>query len=187
MAIEHNFYMDATASRHELRDTLLQTGIEFRTEPDWSVGEVAGTGAASDATILSIFDNLSHHTVRPDNGVTATRRIGFRETKKHLRRPELEGLFEHETTLCIMALLRAYPDADAYWLAYDADVPLLLRRDGRLVVSGAEVAPGGFWNPDRAPTRALVDLPHVVEPLGPWKSVPSESYKPAKRQRSRNS
>jgi hypothetical protein len=174
MALEHHFYMDTSASRHELRGALLQAGLGFQVGSEWKVPSTGGVGvgAFTEATSVSILDDLSGYTTRPDNGVIATRSVCFRDRKAYLSKPEAAGQFERQTTLGIMALLRAFPEADAYWEAYDARVPLLLRQVGRLILSEAETKPGEFWDPDHAPTRTLVDLPYVVEPLGPWEDVP---------------
>lgn len=168
MAIEHHFYMDTPASRHALRDALVRAGIGLEAAPD--LGRLSRAFGA--ATNASIVDDLSGYTLRPDNGVVATRRITFRDRKAYLSRPALSGQFERQTVLGVMALLKAYPGADAYWLAYDAERPVLLRRGGRLVLSKALTEPGRFWDTEDGPPRALVDLPHVVEPLGPWEDVP---------------
>ena len=177
MAIEHEFYMDTTASRHELRDILVQVGIGFDVAPDWEHTSNA-TSAATSATIL---DDLSYITMWPDNGVVARRRVNFRDRKSYLTMPELEGQFERQTVLGIMALLKAYPEADAYWEAYDARHPVLLRRDGRLVLSQALTEPERHWDSKRQPYRALVDLPYTVAPLGPWKDIPVKAQGPGRR------
>jgi len=179
MAIEHHFYMDTPATRHELRDALTRAGIGLEADTDLD----HTSGAYSEATNVTIVDNRGS-TLRPDNGVVATRRITFRERKAYLSRPELEGVFETQTIQGVMALLRAFQDADAYWEAYDAERPVLVRRGGRLVLAQARTGPGGFsgpdgyWGPEGSPERALVDLPYAVEPLGPWANIRVEKASP---------
>jgi len=177
MAIEHHFYMDTTASRHELLDVLIQAGLGFEAEPDWKTPNGgSGSGAFNEATSVSILDDRSTSTLRPDNGVIATQYISFRDRRAYLTRPELEGKFGQDVTLGIVALLRAYPEADAYWEGWDARIPMLLRRRGRLVLSEAKTKPHEFWDADGHPYRGLVNLPYRVEPLGPWEDVPNEAY-----------
>jgi len=166
MAIEHHFYMDTAATRHELRDALARAGVGLEADTDWK----NTSGAHSAATDVTILDDRGS-TLRPDNGVVATRRVAFRERKAYLSKPELEGAFETQTIQGIMALLRAFPDADAYWQGWDADVPMLLRKDERLVLAQAQAVLGEFWGGEGSPERALVDLPHTVEPLGPWANI----------------
>lgn len=164
MAIEHHFYMDTTASRHELRDVLMRAnlGFEVNTE-DWKAASGGmGSGAVNEATLVSILDGLSPmFSNRPETGVTPTRSIGFRDRRTDSNR------FKRDTILSIMALLRAYPEADAFWEGL-GDEPMLLRRHGRLVLSEKSARSNSFWDPKGQPNRALVDLPYVVEPLGPW-------------------
>lgn len=169
MALEHHFYMDTPASRHELRDTLVNAGIGFEADPDFENISQAST-PATHVIILDVPIDWD----RPDNGVIATRAITFRDTWAYLDRPEFEGQFDRDTTLGIVALLRAYPNADAYWLSYDAAIPTLRRRGGRLVLAQALTENGSHWDPERQPYRAMVDLPYVVEPLGPWADVPND-------------
>jgi len=175
MAIEHHLYLDTPASRHELRDTLVQAGIGLEAAPDWK----HTSGAIGAATNVTIRDDLSYYFVRPDNGVVATRNAMFRDRKRYLSKPGTEEEFEVQTVLGVMALLKAYPEADAYWLAYDAKQPVLLRRGGRLMLSQALTEPRRHWDPERQPFRALVDLPYTVEPLGPWRYVPVEEQVPS--------
>ncbi len=172
MAIEHHFYLDTAATRHELRDALAGAGVGLEADTDWK----NTSGAHSAATDVTILDDRGR-TLRPDNGVVATRRVTFRERKAYLSKPELEGVFETQTIQSVMALLKAFPDADAYWEAYDAARPVLLRRSGLLVLAQARIGPGGFsgpggfWGEEGSLERALVDLPHTVEPLGPWANI----------------
>lgn len=172
MAIEHHFYMDTLATRHELRDVLLRVGLGLQVGPDWEVPSGGfGSGAFTEATNVSIRDDLSGYTLRPDNGVVATRCVTFRDRKAYLSKPEFAGVFERQTVEGIATLLRTVPEADAYWLAYDAEVPMLLRRRGRLVLGEALIEAGEFWVDDGGLPRALMDLPHVVDSLGPWRDV----------------
>lgn len=163
MSINHDFYLDTDASRHELRNVLMQAGLGFDAEPDdWSVpGGGFGSGAFNNATLVSFHDDLRPISRRPRAGVTPTRRIGFRYLKTDLEQ------FNRDITLSIVALLRAYPDADAFWEGWGG-VPMLLRLQGRLALSEAKTGPHEFWNADDHPYRGLVTLPYVVEPLGPW-------------------
>lgn len=164
MSIDHHFYMDTSATQHELRDVLIRAGLGFEAEEDWAVPSTGGlgSGAVNEATLVSIRD-ISSDRSRPGNGVIPTRKIGFSYRKTDLDR------FERDTTLSIVALLRAYPDADAFWDGFSyAGVPMLPRRHGRLVLSEVQTKPEQFWNVQDHPYRALVDLPYVVEPLGPW-------------------
>ena len=167
MAIEHHFFLDTPASRHELQDALVQAGIGLEAASDWK----HTSGVISAATDVTIRDDLSYSSVRPDNGVVATRNITFRDRKRYLSKPGIEKEFEIQTVLGVMTLLKAYPEAGAYWLAYDAEWPVLLRRGGHLMLSQAMTDPHEFWDLESQPFRALVDLPYTVEPLGPWKYV----------------
>ena len=178
MALEHHFYMDTTVSRHALRDTLVRAGIGFEARPDWN----HTSNAVSVATNVTVRDDLSYGSVWPDNGVVATRDFIFRDRKSYLSKPETEGEIEHQSVLGIMALLKAYPEADAYWLAYDAALPVLLRRSGRLVLSQALAEPKRHWDPERQPYRALVDLPYTVAPRGPGRYVPVKAQEPGHKQ-----
>lgn len=164
MAIEHHFYVDTTASRHELREVLMRANLGFEVnEEDWKAASGGmGSGAVNQATLISILDGLSPmFSNRPEVGVTPTRSIGFRDRRTDSNR------FHRDTTLSILALLRAYPEADAFWEGVGGE-PMLLRRHGRLVLSEAKTKPELFWDPKGQPYRALVDLPYRVEPLGPW-------------------
>ena len=75
-----------------------------------------------------------------------------------------------ESLRAMLALLKAYPEADAYLVQYDAELPALLRKSGRLVLS-EQLTDQEIWDPPR-PFFALVDLPYTIEPLGPWENVP---------------
>lgn len=164
MSIDHHLYMDTTASRHDLRDVLIRAGLGLEAEPDGIDGGTGGpcSGAFNKATLVSIHDNLLPiFRSRPGAGVTPTRSIGFNYRKTDLER------FERDITLSIAALLRAYPEADAFWEGM-GDAPMLLRRHGRLVLSEAQTGPRQFWNAQDQPYRGLFDLPYVVGPLGPW-------------------
>ena len=98
-------------------------------------------------------------------------RSNFRDCKAYLSGLGTPQDFEIDSVRGIMALLKAYPEADAYWTAYDAELPVLLRKDGRLVLSQALTENNELWDAERQPYRAMVDLPYAVEPLGPWKWV----------------
>ena len=167
MSIDHNFYMDTTATRHELRDALVEAGIGLETRPDM-VGRPDGlpdlSFAASPATSVTILDGRDYSWM-PDNGVLPTRRILFSDRGAGQE-------FEAQTTRGVVALLRAFPDADAYWTAYDAERPVLLRRRGRLVLAQAQTVGGRHWDAERQPYLALMDLPYSVESLGPWEYGP---------------
>ena len=108
----------------------------------------------------------------PDNRVLPTRRINFYDRRLYMDDPSNPMKFDKQTVQGVVALLRAFPDAGAYLEGWDARVPLLLRRGGRLVLSEQKAQPGEFWDPGRRNLQALVDLPHVVEPLGPWEYGP---------------
>ena len=167
MALEHHLYMETEASRHELRDALAHAGIGFNALPDFEHLSRARTIS----TNVTIMDDLSYRSGHLDNGISATCSITFRDKRAYLTSPEIGHQFDQEMTRGVMALLRAFPDADAYWVGWDAEVPMLLRRVGRLVLSQAQTTGNHFWDPDRQPFRALVDLPYVVEPLGPWDHI----------------
>ena len=168
MAIEHHFYIDTAAGRHELCDALVRAGIGFEVDLDWE----NTSGVSSVATNVVIRDALRDGEGRLDNGVMATCSVMFRDRKAYLSNPELEGQFEVQTVLGIMVLLKAYPEADAYWLAYDAERPMLLRQGGRLVLSQAQSELKRHWDAKHQSFCALIDLPYTVEPLGPWNYVP---------------
>jgi hypothetical protein len=86
----------------------------------------------------------------------------------HLRNDDWEA-YNTQTVRGVMALLRAFPDADAYWVALDGEYPTLLRRGGRLILSQQRTEPDDMWDSTRDPCYvALVDLPYTIEPLGPW-------------------
>jgi len=174
MSIDHNFYMDTTATRHELRDALVEAGIGLETRPDM-VGRPDGlpdlSFAASPATSVTILDGRDYSWM-PDNGVLPTRRILFNDRRLYQSDPGNPMDFETQSVQGVMVLMRAFPDAGAYLVGWDARAPMLLRRGGRLVLSEQEAQPGEFWDPGRRNLQALVDLPHVVEPLGPWEYGP---------------
>ena len=172
MAIEHHFYMDAQASRHALRDALVQAGIGLEAKPDFEYL----SSASSVATGATILDDLSRRLARPDNGVVATRSITFHDRRVYLSKPEITWPeFEAQTLQGIVALLKAFPEADAYWQAYDARRPVLLRRHGRLVLSQTWVEADKLWDIERQPGGALADLPYTIGPLGPWEYVAVEA------------
>ena len=168
MSIEHHFYMDTPASRHELRDALVQAGIGLEAKPDFEYL----SHASSVATGVTLLDDPRYRPGRFDNGVVATRSITFHDRKVYLSKPEITWPeFEAQTLQGIVALLRAYPEADAYWQAYDARLPVLLRRGGRLVLSQAWVGSDRLWDIERRANGALADLPYTVEPLRPWEYI----------------
>ena len=168
MSIEHHFYMDTPASRYELRDALVQAGIGLEAKPDFEYL----SHVSSVATGVTLLDDPRYRPGRLDNGVVATCSITFHDRKVYLSKPEMTWPeFEAQTLQGIVALLRAFPEADAYWQAYDARLPVLLRRNGRLALSQAMMEPGELLDAERQPCRALIDLPHTVEPLGPWEYV----------------
>ena len=175
MAIEHNFYMDTTATRQELRDVLVGAGIGFEAELDMADGEEGLPDlslASSPATSVTILGDLHRYAMQPDNGVVATLCVSFRDRRLYLSKPETGQDFKMQVTKGVMALLWAFLDADAYWLGWDAEKPMLLRRGGRLVLAEGQAKDNGFWDAERQPCRALVDLPYMVEPLGPWRYGP---------------
>ena len=165
MAVEHHFYMDTAATCHELRDIVVQANVGFEARPDLD----QLSRALSNATNVTLLVHDGNEWAgQPDNGVLPTRSVTFRDRKLHTSKPDAEDDFEKRSLQGILALLKAYPAADAYWEAYDARAPMLLRRNGRLVLSQAQAAPGGAWDDGRQPYRAMIDLPYTVEPLGPW-------------------
>lgn len=177
MSINHEFYMDTTATRHELRDVLVRAGLGFEARPD-STGRPHGlpdlSNATSPATVVTILHQDDYRWM-PGNGVLPTRRISFHDRRLYLDDPGNPMKFDKQTVQGVMALLHAFPDADAYLEGWDARVPLLLRRGRRLVLSEQKARPGEFWDPGRRNLQALVDLPHVVEPLGPWEYGPARA------------
>ena len=157
MAIEQDLYLDTPASRQAVRDALVDAGIGL--EADEDLGNTSG--AFSIATSVVILDDLSGFWTPRDNGVAAKCSVMFRDRRAYLSEPGFEGQYETETVLGVVALLKAFPDADAYWTALDAKIPVMLRRNGRLILAQGR----GALN---ARDLALVDLPYVLEPLGPW-------------------
>ena len=174
MSIHHHFYMDTVAARHELRDTLVGAGIGLEADADMT-GRPDGlpdlSGAVSAATSVTILDERDYSWM-PDNGVLPTRRILFNDRRLYQSDPGNPMDFETQSVQGVMVLMRAFPDAGAYLVGWDARAPMLLRRGGRLVLSEQEAQPGEFWDPGRRNLQALVDLPHVVKPLGPWEYGP---------------
>ena len=81
----------------------------------------------------------------------------------------------------VIALLKALPEADAYWVILDGLFPMLIRRKGQLILSTDMATEGEFWDPARSPSYlALVDLPYTMEPLGRhWNYIDSESFRQA--------
>ena len=80
-----------------------------------------------------------------------------------------------------MAVLKALPNADAYWQRLDGEFPMLIRRKGQLILSTDMATEGEFWDAARDPSyRAMVDLPYTMEPLGRhWTYVDNESFRQA--------
>jgi hypothetical protein len=164
MSIHHDFYLDTPASRHTLRDALVQADIGLDAAPDFEHINQVG----SMATNVTIRDDLSWRSARPDNGVMPTRIITFHFYGESGDPSHWEE-YDTQTVRGVMALLKAFPDADAYWVALDAQHPMLLRRGGHLVLSQQKSEPEYLWDPEREPCYvALVDLPYTIEPLGPW-------------------
>ena len=174
MSINHRLFMDTTATRHELRDVLVEAGLGFEARLD-STGRPHGlpdlSNATSPATVVTIL-NERDYSWMPDNGVLPTQCVSFHDRRLYQSDPSNPMKFDKQTVQGVVALLRAFPDAGAYLEGWDARVPLLLRRGGRLVLSEQKAQPGEFWDPGRRNLQALVDLPHVVEPLGPWEYGP---------------
>ncbi len=166
MSIDNRFYIDTTASRHELRDLLARADIGLEAKPDFKHLSTA----VSNSTDVTINEDLSYRTTRPDNGVRATRRVSF-----GFRKEDWDKYYT-QTVRGIMTLLKAFPEADAYWVALDGEYPMLLRRGGRLVLSQDMAVDRGLWVPARRPSYlALVDLPYTMEPLGRhWNDIPVE-------------
>ncbi|GJE69601.1 hypothetical protein [Methylorubrum podarium] len=169
MGIEQGFHLDTSASRHDLRDALVRAGIGLEALPDFE----HISQAASRATLVTIIEKDdpalgAGHRLRPDNGVLATRSVWF-----SLRDPTLSRQYNTETVRGVIALLKAYPDADAYLLLYDAAIPALLYRNGRLVLAEQLTRNNRKWDAEHQPYRALVDLPYTIAPLGPWPDVPA--------------
>jgi len=174
MALEHHFYMDTDATRQEVRDVLVGAGIGFEARPDMPGGDEGLPDlslASSPATSVTIYGNLERYSLRPDNGVLATLYVGFGDRRLYDVDPDNQMDFDEQTVQGAIALLRAFPDADAYLLGWDAQIPLLLRRGGALALSEDQTRAGEFWDPNRQALQALVDLPYRVEPLGPWPGV----------------
>ena len=167
MAIEHTLFIEIGAPRAALRDAIVGAGLGFEALEDWENLSRAKTESTS-VTIMDRDGRLSD-PARGDlwrawEGVPGRRSVSFRNRKGD------EGVyrkaFAAEAVGAVVALLRAWPHADAYMQAY-SDVPAMLRKNGRLVLS-AQLADDDLWNP-KYPCLALIDLPHVVEPLGTWR------------------
>lgn len=178
MSISHRLYVGMPATRHELRDVPVGAGIGFKASPDM-MGRARGLPdislGASAATSITIVDDLSRRTERLDNGVVARRYVSFGDRRLYMDDPDNPESFADQTIQGVMALLRAFLEANAYMLGWDAARPLLLRRGGRLVLAQAKAGPDGFWGADGSPKRALVEVPYTVEPLGPWDYVPVDA------------
>lgn len=171
MSISHRLYMDTPATRHELRDALARASIGFNANPDWK----NTSGVSSAATGVTVVDDLSRRTGRLDHGVVATRYVSFGDRRLYLDEPDNPEHFVDQTIQGVVALLRAFPEADAYMLGWDAARPLLLRRGETLVLALEHAGPDGFWGADGSAKRALVDVPYTVKPLGPWEYLPIDA------------
>lgn len=173
MAIEKRFYMNTAASRQELRDALARAQIGLEALPDFEhVSE-----AASQATIVSIIQyddpaRRGRHYIRPDNGVIATHSLCFRLRRRNL---PSDDDYNRELVLGVVALLKAFPEADAYLLLLDAEIPALLYKDGQLVLAEQLTRDSEMWDAERQPYRGLVDLPYTIAPLGPWPYIDIDS------------
>ena len=164
MGIGQRFYLDTTAPPQTLRDVVVQAGIGFEARPDFEYISIALTPA----THLGIreMDKPTYGArIRPDNGVFAKRVLTF-SAQDYMQLTE----WQSESLRAMLTILKAYPEADAYLVQYDAELPALLRKSGRLVLS-EQLTADGIWDPAR-PHLALVDLPYTIEPLGPWDDVP---------------
>ena len=173
MAIEQWFHLATAASRHDLRDALARAEIGLAALPDFE----HLSKAASAATLVSISEDDDQtrsvfRSLRPDNGVVTNRSLNFRQRDHALSRQ-----YNTESVRGVMALLKAYPDADAYLLLYDAAIPALLHKNGRLVLAQQLAQDRELWDAAHLPYRALVDLPYTIAPLGPWPDVPVEKRK----------
>ena len=164
MGIGQSFYIDTTASRQTLRDLIVQAGIGFEARPDFEYISNANTPA----THLGIreMDKPTYSVrFRTDNGVFPKRVLTF-SAQDYMLLDE----WRSESLRAMLALLKAYPEADAYLVQYDAELPALLRKSGCLVLS-EQLTDQEIWDPSR-PFLALVDLPYTIAPLGPWEDVP---------------
>ena len=172
MSVNSNFYLDAAVSRHELRDMLVRADIGLEADADYK----KNAGAVSPSTSVSIRDDLSEQSARADNGVIPTRFVGF-----HCRTKNDQDDYWTESVRGVFALLKALPEADAYWVILDGLFPALIRRKGQLVLSSDMTDDNGLWDPAGRPLYlALVDLPYTMEPLGRhWNYIDSEWFRPA--------
>jgi hypothetical protein len=167
MSINSQFFLDTPASRQTLRNVLVQADIGLNESADYrNVSGRTISGASSTSTSVSIHDDLSWRCGRLDNGVMPTRLITFQFRKKNWDE-------YHMQRVCgVMALLKAFPDADVYWSDMNAELPMLLRRGGKLVLAQREAEPGYLWDPARQPScLAMIDLPYTIAPLGPWNLI----------------
>jgi hypothetical protein len=162
MSIDSKLFLDSPASRHALRDVLVQADIGLNEVADFE----HLSQAVSASTTVSIRDDLSSRVGRLDNGVAPTRLVTFR-----FRREDWIE-YNTQTVRGVMALLRAFPDADAYWVDLDAEYPTLLCRGGHLVLAQQRTEPDDLWDPASEPSYvAMVDLPYTIAPLGPWNFI----------------
>ena len=159
MAIEHNLYLETSASRHEIRDVLVQAGIGLDARPDFEHLSKAG----SPSTSVTILGNTKGSYL-PDNGVVPNLCTGFRQLRRS--DPDAGGQFTRETVRGVMALLKAFPDAGAYLLCF-IEIPTLLYKDRQLVLAQDLTRDYEIWDAEQ-PYLALVDLPYTIAPLGPW-------------------
>ncbi len=167
MTIDNRLFLDTPTSRAALRDAVVRADLGFKVIPNFEHLSYA----ESDATLLIVSEDVSWQNVRPDNGVVATREVTFQFTQKG---GDLKywDVYDEETVRGVVALLKAFPDADAYWVALDGEFPMLLRKNGCLVLSAEQTRPRCKFDPTREPLLvSIIDLPYTIEPLGPWPIV----------------
>jgi hypothetical protein len=109
MSIENDLYLDTSASRHALRDVLVQADIGLEEDADFE--HISGASSAS--TGVSIRDDLSSRSGQLDNGVIPTCIVTFYFRKKGIGTDEDWDEYDIRTVRGVMALLKAFPDADA--------------------------------------------------------------------------
>jgi hypothetical protein len=173
MSIDNDLYLDTPASCHALRDVLVQANIGLDEDADYknSSGRTV-SGAVGASTGVTIHGDLSWRSGQLDNGVIPTRLVTFHFRRKGSGKDEHWDEYDMQTVRGVVALLKAFPDADAFWVALDAEDPTLLRRGGQLVLAQHRARPGSLWDPARQPSCvAMVDLPYTVASLGPWNLI----------------
>ena len=167
MAIYNRVFLDTLASRAALRDAVVRADIGLEIVSDFE----HLSQAESDSTLLTVSEDLSWQNVRPDNGVVPTRWVTFHFTQKGGDLKYWDA-YDEQTVRGVVALLKAFPDADAYWISLDGEFPMLLRKNGRLVLSAEQTRPRCKFDPTREPSLvSMIDLPYTIEPLGPWPLV----------------